>query len=196
MDSRTDTQLMRDVRRGDLDALGILFRRHHARVHGLCFRMIGSAAAADDLVQETFLRVLKYRRGFQGRSRFTTWLYRLARNVCLDQIRRDRRDAALARRAAVELVDDALPDVAWMGDERAKAMWAALQRLAPEKREALLLSRFHDLRYEEVARICDCSVGAVRVRVHRALKELRDALDPGVNTQWTASEPGKGSSTP
>lgn len=194
MDSRTDTQLMLDVRRGDLDALGTLFRRHHERVHALCFRMTGSPAAADDLVQETFLRVLKYRRGFEGRSRFTTWLYRLARNVCLDRIRRDRRDVALARRAPVETAGDP-PGGVGAGDDRSQALWAALERLSPEKREALVLSRFHDLGYGEIARICACSVGAVKVRVHRALKELRNVLEPEAGTRWTASEPEKGSST-
>ena len=194
VDSRTDTQLMLDVRRGDVDALGVLFRRHHERVYALCFRMTGSAAAADDLVQETFLRVLKYRRGFEGRGRFTTWLYRLTHNVCLDQIRRERRQVARLQRASLATVEDP-PDVEWSGEERSKALWQALQRLTPEKREALILSRFHDLRYEEIARICECSVGAVKVRVHRALKELRAALDPGAGVSWTASESGKPSST-
>lgn len=186
---------MLDLRRGDLDALGILFRRHHERVYALCFRLTGSGTTADDLVQETFLRVLKYRRSFAGRSEFTTWLYRLARNVCLDQMRRDRRDAAIVRRAAAEATDVEPPRMAWVGEERAKAVWAALQGLTPEKRAALVLSRFHDLRYDEIARICECSVSAVKVRIHRALKELRDTLDRGAGTEWTASEPGSGSST-
>ena len=71
---------------GDLDALGVLFNRHHARVHALCYRLTGDASVADDLVQESFLRVLKYRKGFGARAAFTTWLYRLVRNVCMDHM--------------------------------------------------------------------------------------------------------------
>ncbi len=170
-DPRTDVELMLKVRGGDLHALGMLFMRHQGKVHSWCFRMIGDPSIADDLVQETFLRVLRFRHTFQGHSRFTTWLYRIARNVSLDHIGTDqRRESALDR-------DQRRRDASGEGsvkDDRYLAnLEEALHRLEPAKREALILSRYHDLRYEEIAAVCDCSVGAIKARVHRAIKELR-----------------------
>ncbi len=170
-DPRTDVELMLKVRGGDLHALGMLFMRHQGKVHSWCFRMIGDPSIADDLVQETFLRVLRFRHTFQGHSRFTTWLYRIARNVSLDHIGTDqRRESALDR-------DQRRRDTSGEGsvkDDRSLAnLEEALHRLEPAKREALILSRYHDLRYEEIAAVCDCSVGAIKARVHRAIKELR-----------------------
>ena len=70
----SDEQLMRTAQAGDLDALGVLFARHQSRVYALCYRLTSDAAAADDLTQESFLRILRYGRSFSGQSTFTTWL--------------------------------------------------------------------------------------------------------------------------
>src|SRR4051812_43184781 len=83
---------MRAARAGNVDTLGVLFERHHARVHALCYRLTRSADAADDLAQETFLRVLRYRESFREKASFTTWLYRVAYNVCHEHWARSRRD--------------------------------------------------------------------------------------------------------
>ncbi len=88
-----DESLMCQVAGGDPDALGALFARHHHRVHALCFRYVGDSTTADDLVQESFLRVQRYGKSFDGRARFTTWLYRLVRNVCMDHLASSERDA-------------------------------------------------------------------------------------------------------
>ncbi len=168
-DHRTDIELMLKVRGGDLHALGLLFLRHQSKVHSWCFRMIGDATGADDLVQETFLRVLRFRHTFKGQSRFTTWLYRVVRNVCLDHVGTHQRRASLHERALVREAG-----VAPATDERHLAnLEEALHRLEPAKREALILSRYHDMRYDEIAAVCDSTVGAIKARVHRAIKELR-----------------------
>ncbi|HKG94455.1 MAG TPA: RNA polymerase sigma factor [Gemmatimonadaceae bacterium] len=169
----TDTELMLAVRGGDLDALGALFRRHYDTAHALCYRLTTSAEAADDLAQETFLRILRYRHTFRGDAQFTTWMYRLARNVCLDHLRAAARaDGADARWAADE-GQPTRPEAEPGDAARLAAVEAALARLPVEQREALVLSRYHDMRYDAIARTLDCSPGAARVRVHRALKALR-----------------------
>ena len=163
---------MLGVRGGDLHALGLLFLRHQTKVHSWCYRLIGDAMSADDLVQETFLRVLRFRHTFKGQSQFTTWLYRIARNACLDQVGMERRRASAWERELGPL-PSAL-DVVPAADDRGLAnLEEALQRLEPTKREALILSRYHDMRYEEIAAVCDSTVGAIKARVHRAIKELR-----------------------
>jgi len=157
---------------GDLASLGELYRRHMRSVHGLCYRMTGSETEADDLVQETFLRVLRHRRSFRGQARFTTWLYRITRNVCLDHLRRTRRRQRVRQRHVT------LEGVTSHAEAR-EPLWAlpilerALARLPDEKRAAVILSRYYDLSSAEIAKILGCSVGTAKVRVHRALKELR-----------------------
>ena len=163
MSSTTDEALMRRLAAGEGEALDLLFRRHHERVHALCARLTHDAAAADDLVQETFLRVLRYARSFRQQARFTTWLYRIARNLCHDHALRMTRQEP-EQDAQVEPVQR---------DGRLDSLELALRELPETLREALVLSRFHDLPYAELAVVLGCSPGAARVRVHRALNELR-----------------------
>lgn len=176
-----DRELMARVRAGDLDALAALFRRHHHRVRALCYRMTGNADAADDLCQESFLRVLRYAASFDGRASFATWLHRVVRNRCLDHLAAERRDQRALARLADDTADaDRAPDP---DPERGARLRRALARLSPEKREVLVLSRFENLRYREIAEVCGISVESVKVRAHRALRELRrlfDDLEPDV----------------
>lgn len=173
---KTDLELMAAVCRGELDALGVLFERHRARVHALCYRLTGDAAVADDLVQETFLRILKYRKGFAGRAAFTTWLYRLARNVCVDHLRGE---ARIRRRT-----DRARQEQPWQRGEdpiefdyRLATLRAALYELPPDKREVLVLSRFEGLSYAEIADVCGTTEAAIKARAHRAMRELRQTFE-------------------
>src|SRR5688572_8487300 len=100
MSSATDEDLMQRVLGGDTIALDALFRRHHQRVHALCVRIVADASSADDLVQETFLRVMRFAGSYRGTARFTTWLYRIARNVCVDHLKHEQ------RRVQVQAFDD------------------------------------------------------------------------------------------
>ena len=166
MKQPSDEALMRDVRDGNVAALGVLFERHHERVHALCHRLVRRSDAADDLVQETFLRVLRYRETFRGEAAFTTWLYRIAWNACHEHWRQLRRDASVPP-AAEQIESPVLSDRHVLLDE-------ALGRLEAEHRAVLVLTRYHDLKYDDVARVLDCTPAAARVRAHRALNELRE----------------------
>jgi RNA polymerase sigma factor (sigma-70 family) len=162
----SDEALVARVAVGDADALDQLFRRHHTRVFALCTRLAFDRMNADDLVQETFLRVMRHARNFKGESRFTTWLYRIARNVCVDDNARGQRNADLVLPPAA---DDAQ-------DDRVELLECALKQLSPDAREALVLSRWHDLPYGELAQVLGCSEGAARVRVHRAIRQLGEII--------------------
>lgn len=168
----TDEALLQRAAAGDRGALARLYRRHHRSVHDLCFRLTGDAAAADDLVQEAFLRVYRYGAGFDGRARFSTWLYRLVRNLCIDHLRAGQREERRRRR----LPDSGEPSVAPPadGDEaRLDLVRQALKRLKPERREVLVLSRYQGLKYREIAEVLEISLDAVKARAHRALRDLR-----------------------
>jgi len=168
----SDEELMRAVREGDVAQLGVLFERHHARVHALCFRVTRRADVADDLAQETMLRLLRYASSYRSDSTFITWLYRITYNVCRDHWRKTRRDERLTDLSEVEDViardrDDRI-------DERHALLEEAMERLAPERRAVLVLSRYNDLGYDDIARVLDCTPATARVRAHRALNELRE----------------------
>jgi RNA polymerase sigma-70 factor (ECF subfamily) len=169
-----DTELMREVRDGRMSALATLFERHHTRLYRFCLRMTGNRQASEDLVQDVFMRMLKYKRTFKDEMVLAPWMFRIARNACVDHLRRSSAD-----RVAEEQVDRRRPESdagardEESADERADLMRRALLALPVERREVLVLSRYEFKSYEEIARALGCSVGAVKVRAHRAIKELR-----------------------
>src|SRR5689334_14529517 len=163
---------MLSLRDGELAAFDALFRRHYESIRSLCARVTATPSNGDDLAQETFLRVLRHRTTFRGDARFTTWLYRVARNVCLEQIARQARDRRIAERWSSEAVTSIKPDAPDETDQLA----TAFEALTPEQREVLVLCRYHDLPFAEVGEILGCTAGAARVRAHRALGALRNAF--------------------
>ena len=178
MTEATDDELMQRVRDGDVEPLGVLFERHQVRLYNFFLRLTGRAAVSEDLVQEVFLRVLKYRHTYRGESQFRTWMYQIARNARADHYRKRWRETELddAMSRAVASAAPAVNDVL-EGSQAAELVRRALQRLPEDKREVLVLSRYHDMRYEEIGRVLGCSEGTVKVRVHRAMKDLRAAYD-------------------
>lgn len=174
----SDLELMERVRDGDLAELGVLFERHHRRLFNF-FRKLGSGRPqSEDLVQEVFVRILKYRRNFRPGSDFLPWVYRIARNAAADYHQRGGREVQEAVGDSGEPHEH--PDARPLASEellRAEAerrLGAALDRLPAERREVLVLARYQELRYDQIAALLETTVPAVKVRVHRAMKQLRD----------------------
>jgi RNA polymerase sigma-70 factor (ECF subfamily) len=174
----TDDELMQRVRDGDVAPLGVLFERYQVPLYNFFLRLTGRTAVSEDLVQEVFLRVLKYRHTYRGQSQFRTWLYQIARNARADHYRKRWRETALddEKGRAVPSNEPSVHDVL-EGSQQAELIRQALQRLPDEKREVLVLSRYHDMRYEDIGHMLGCTEGTVKVRVHRAMKDLRAAYD-------------------
>jgi RNA polymerase sigma-70 factor (ECF subfamily) len=169
----SDEDLMLALQRGELAAFDALFRRHYEPVRALCARLTAVRSVGDDLAQETFLRVLRHRSTYRGDARFTTWLYRIARNVALEQIARQARDRRIAERWRMEAQPSIAPERSVHAEQLAAALWS----ITPEQREVLVLCRYHDLPYSEIGAILGCTAGAARVRAHRALTALRKAYE-------------------
>jgi RNA polymerase sigma-70 factor (ECF subfamily) len=167
----TDEHLMLAVKNGEVERFGELFERHHHRLFAFFYRMIGDASAADDLAQEVFVRMLKYRNGFGPDSQFRAWMYQIARNVRVDFLGKLQLESVLSRAAAADL-RIALPDPLEK-QEHFSVLRRALLALPEEKRELLILARYEELKYEAIAKMLQIEVGTVKVRIHRALKELR-----------------------
>ncbi|MEO7797098.1 MAG: sigma-70 family RNA polymerase sigma factor [Opitutaceae bacterium] len=176
VESSSDHALMLAVRDGDLDALGELFERHHGQLFGYLVKFTGHRASAEDITQTVFQRILKYRHTYRDTGSFSAWMYHLARRCSADYFRKTA--SAPVATDPLHLVEhaDESPHAGQhevSRDDHA-LLKTALAQLDQADREVLLLSRFRELPFVEVARLLECSVGAAKVRAHRALRQLRD----------------------
>lgn len=172
---------MMSVRDGQVENLGLLYERHCSPLLNYFVRLTGQVQVSEDLVHEVFLRMLKYRHTFANGNRFKTWMYQVARNALSDFWRKRRQEARFENPDVDEQDEitspEPSPDLKFRQNQETALLQEALAKLPLEFREVLVLSRFQDLRYEEIARILNCRVGAVKMRVHRALQELRDRFN-------------------
>jgi RNA polymerase sigma factor (sigma-70 family) len=168
-----DEQLMVQVREGRVEMLAVLFERYHVRLFNFFLRLTADRPLSEDLTQELFLRILKYRHTFRGESKFSTWMYQIARNLHIDQLRSRRPEVPLDDLFEEKPSPQPCPAQNAESRQEADLLARALERLPLRKREVLLLSRFQNLKYQEVARLLECSVENVKTLVHRSLKELR-----------------------
>lgn len=173
MSEGSDSELMRQVRGGRTSALATLFERHHARLYRYCLRMTGNRQSSEDLVQDVFMKMLKYKANFRDDSVFMPWMFGIARNACVAHWRKASVDVVpeddLTGTSAEPHADD---DHA--GAQRADLVRQALLKLPVDRREVLVLSRYEFKTYEEIAHALGLSVSAVKTRAHRAMKQLGD----------------------
>ena len=178
---RSDEQLVDAARSGDAAAMDALLRRHYDRVHAVCRRIAGSTRDADDAAQEAMIRVVRNLDKFDGRSAFGTWVYRIATNTALDELRRRKRRPQLhvvgdddddgPREAADPLADrqvDAVADRMAIDD--------ALADLPEEFRAPVVMRDVGDLDYAEIASALDVPIGTVKSRIARGRKMLVEQL--------------------
>lgn len=170
----TDEMLMEAVKSGDLQQASVLFERYHKRIFNFLARMTMDRDVAEDLTQNVFLRLIKYRNSFKEGNRFQSWIYQVARNIFSDyyQSIKNRR----ADYVDVEKMSDRMADSeeSVMMDEQEKLLQRSMAMLNEEQRELLVLTRFQHMKYEEVAVIMDTTVANIKVKVHRAIARLRE----------------------
>lgn len=154
--------------------MGLLFERYHCPLYGFLYHMTKQKEASEDMVQNVFFRMLKYRHAFTG-GEFKTWMYHLARNVLSDHVKKNKMTAGHYEMGAMEekIAGGPLSDEPIKKKQELWALEKAMAGLSAENRELLILSRYQELRYHEIARILEISEGAVKVRMHRALQQLK-----------------------
>lgn len=168
----TDDDVMSRLRAGDIDLLAVLFERHQTALFRFYLRMTGDRTASEDMVQEVFFRILKYRHTYQPGTQFVTWMYRVARNVRVDHARKRREEIAWDEQYAPAIgPGDAIEE-----EQDRALLRRAMLSLSDDKRELLTLSRFQKLKCEQIAALLGCETGTVKVRIHRALRELREVF--------------------
>ncbi len=170
----TDEELMLAVKEGDLDALTPIFEKYHVKMYNFFLRMNRDRETSRDLTQNVFSRILKYRNSYDEKQSFKTWIYKLARNVHIDHYNKNR--YLNSDYQDVETIQgndrDALDEME--DSERKDILREALEQLPVEQKEVIELSRFQGLKYEEISKITGSSVPAVKVKVHRAIKKLKE----------------------
>lgn len=161
---------------GHRDAFDAIVERHRRNVYRLCYRFVGNHEDASDLAQDVFIRAYRALRTFKGHSAFSTWLYRVAVNVCLNRIAV--RQPVLEAFDAREHEDTAAerPDWAVLRSERIATVRAAIARLPRKQRATMILRIYHELPHEQIAAILGSSVGAVKANFFHALANLKKLL--------------------
>jgi RNA polymerase sigma factor (sigma-70 family) len=167
---------MEQVAGGEVAKMAVLFERHHRALFRYFVSMNRNRELSEDLVQDVFFRMLRYRASYDAKQSFTAWMYQIARNANVDQAQKRRAEVV-----GIDAFDDRRPEpasdapgpeeIASKGQNIA-LLQRALERLPDDKREILVLSRFNDLKYEEIAAMLGCEVGTVKVRVFRAMRAL------------------------
>ena len=179
MQAVSDEQLIRWVAEGDNSCLGTLFERHHRGVYRFCLQMLGNRAVSEDVVQETFMRVMNSAASFKGAGSYKAWMYTIARNVVRDHQRRAQREVGTeAQEDALPppLVDGRSAERAAAGSESLQRLLAAMAELPESAREIIWLGRFEFDSYAELGAAMNCAEGTARVRLHRAMKKLNEIL--------------------
>ena len=189
MSDESDEALMGQYRRGEVRAFEVLLRRHRRPVFNFVLRYVRDPALAEDLLQETFLRVIKGADSYEVQSKFTTWLYTIARNLCVDASRRAKHrraqslDAPLdAEEGGATLLDvtrdgRAAVDRTVIGKQLGERIQGAVEELVEEQREVFVMREVLNLSFKEIADIVGVSENTVKSRMRYALEKLRGALD-------------------
>lgn len=164
---------MAAVQAGNSPALGELFRRHHAALYRYFLRMSGSAALSEDLTQDVFLRMLRKSETWQRDARFNSWMYRIAHNAFIDHTRKSKWETAMPENWNIPAPAGRQLEQ----DEEHALLRRALMALPPDKRELLVLSRYQGLRYEQIGELLGVETNTIKVRVFRALGQLREIYE-------------------
>ena len=178
-----DVRLMQLVAAGDTSAFEQLIERHQALVAGTVARMLGSNSDVEDIAQQVFIRVWKSARRYVPRAKFTTWLLKITRNLVFNELRRSKRHAHIplqsepgAEEVLLKDEKNPAPDASLLETELQRAIEEAIIQLPESQRMALVLRRYEQLSYEQIAEVLDLSVPAVKSVLFRARTELRTQL--------------------
>jgi len=182
-----DVQLMLRFKNGEESCFVELVERHKERVFRLAYRFLGDHQEAEDLTQEVFLKIYCTKKNYTPQAKFTTWLYTVSKNTCLNTLRR-KKPFIVSLNQELELEEDKLtpqlaaavsvsPDNALLRQELLAAVKKALDSLPGPQRMAVILYRYEQLSYEEIARVMDSSVNAVKSLLHRAKLQLKEKLE-------------------
>src|SRR5258707_10507232 len=178
-----DEELVAKSIGGDADSFNELILRWERPIYALAYRTIGREEDARDVCQETFLRAFRALPGFRGQAKFSSWLYRIALNLCRDWIRRERRTPVVQAPEDIDLIElaaaaepsESIEDLGARHD-LSRAGERAMKRLPEEQRTAIILKEYHGLTFQEIADLVGCPLSTVKTRLNQGLTVLRRDL--------------------
>jgi RNA polymerase sigma-70 factor (ECF subfamily) len=182
----TDEELVARSIAGDAASFNQLVVRWERPIYALAYRVIGREEDARDVCQETFLRAFRALGGFKGQAKFSSWLYRIALNLCRDWIRRERRAPTVQAPEGTDLIElaaertpsEAVEDLIARHD-LGRAVSRAMGALSDEQRTAIILKEYHGLTFQEIADLLNCPLSTVKTRLYQGLSVLRRELERG-----------------
>jgi RNA polymerase sigma-70 factor (ECF subfamily) len=182
----TDEELVTRAAEGDADSFNLLIRRWERPIYALAYRTIGREEDARDICQETFLKAYRGLPKFRGQAKFSSWLYRIALNVCRDWARRERRTPVVQAPENTDLLElstaaepsESIEDLVARRD-MTRAVERVMARLPEEQRTAIVLKEYHGLTFQEIADLLDCPLSTVKTRLYQGLVVLRRELERG-----------------
>lgn len=179
--------LVRKAKQGDSDAFEELMQDYFKRIYNIALRMAGNADDAADMTQEIMLKLFRNIGAFKGNSKLSTWIYRVATNTCLDELKKIRRHPAVSINAEIDTGDGEFlrevedtsptPEQSAQQHELRDMVAAAITRLSPDHRAAIVLRDIRGFSYDEIARILGCSEGTIKSRISRARTQLKSVLE-------------------
>jgi RNA polymerase sigma-70 factor, ECF subfamily len=180
----SDEELVALSQGGDTESFNQLILRWERPIFALAYRVIGSEEEARDVCQETFLRAFRALKGFKGQAKFSSWLYRIALNLCRDWIRRESRKPFVPVPEGVDILDLASPDKSAESVEDlvarkhlSRLVGEAMLELPEEQRTAIILKEYHGLTFQEIADMLGCPLSTVKTRLYQGLTVLRRGLE-------------------
>jgi RNA polymerase sigma-70 factor (ECF subfamily) len=179
-----DAELMLRVKEGDGASFGVLLNKHRSSVVHFLYRMVQDRAVAEELAQEVFLRVYRSRGSYEPTAKFTTWLFRIATHLALNALRDGKHDRGQERlddasgKLPVRQVADARPNVeqALVNDARLEEIRRAIGALPEKQRAAVLMHKYQEMEYSQIAKVLNCSESAIKSLLFRAYETLRSRL--------------------
>ena len=182
--TRTDEELVARSISGDAESFNQLVLRWERPIYALAYRVIGREEEARDVVQETFLRAFRGIKNFRGQAKFSSWVYRIALNLCRDWIRRERRAPIQAAPEGIDLVELAAEqgpvesiETLVARNDMSAAVAEAMALLPDEQRTAIVLKEYHGMTFQEIADLQGCPLSTVKTRLYQGLSQLRRHLE-------------------
>ncbi|MEE9408143.1 MAG: RNA polymerase sigma factor [Polaribacter sp.] len=166
----TDEEIMLQIANGKIDMLTILFDRYHIRIYNFFNKMVHNKMVSEDLTQDVFIKVIKYKTSYKN-GNFAAWIYTIARNIFSSYYQKTKKERAN------EIDDNTMSSEVLVSESRQEELdhlQKALLQLKTSERELIVMHRFQEIKYEQIAQIIGSSENAVKVKTHRALKKLKE----------------------
>lgn len=200
-----ERKLVRLAKKGDTDAFEQLVEMHSSRIYSIALRMVGNPTDAEDLAQEAFLRIWKGLEGFNMDAKFSTWAYRLTTNVCIDYLRKEKKNNNVplfteddeGEETELQIPDERYsPEQKMEQEQLRQSVEQAMNSLDPQYRQILTLRELGGLSYDEIARQLELKEGTVKSRIARAREHMRRLLTADGNfSGWDSSDNVRGGVT-